>query len=125
MNDSPMNVDVRKSLIYLISICFMLGLVAALWATEGFKDFAARRSAWGIPVFAVALWPLLLTNKLSVRLQTKSGLELWARGASAGSRLVTRFRDCRLEKWRPGKKIQRIESGFWALEPIFDRNFGL
>ena len=90
IRERAMSIDLRKRLIYVISICSMMGLLVALWATEGFKDFSAWESkpvmpfVWGIPVFAAALGPLLLTNKLSAGLQTRSGLELWGRGSICG-----------------------------------------
>ena len=83
-----------KRLIYLFSICITMGLVLALWATDGFRSFATLNSkpfmpfAWGIMIFTAALGPILFANRLVVAMEDRSGLEIWGRGSVCGLMVI-------------------------------------
>jgi hypothetical protein len=85
-----MSIALRKGLIYVASIGFMMSLLLALWATDGCRNFAAWSGkplcpfVWGIALFCLALVPLLLTRWLANRLQMRTVLELCARGTFCG-----------------------------------------
>jgi hypothetical protein len=79
-----------KRLIYLISICMTIGLVLALWATDGFQSVAASHGkplmpfVAGVLLLAASLELLLLTSRLSLCATSRSNLELWGRGSISG-----------------------------------------
>jgi hypothetical protein len=79
-----------KRLIYLVSICMTIGLVLALWATDGFQSVAASHSkplmpfVAGVLLLAASLELLLLTSRLSLCANSRSNLELWGRGSISG-----------------------------------------
>jgi hypothetical protein len=71
-----------KRLIYLVSICVTIGLVLALWATDGFQSLAASQSkplipfVAGVLLLAATLELLLLTTRLGLCAASRSNLEL-------------------------------------------------
>jgi hypothetical protein len=79
-----------KRLIYLISICMTIGLVLALWATDGFQSLAASQTkplipfVAGVILLAATLELLLLTTRLGLCAASRTNLELWGRGSISG-----------------------------------------